>query len=144
MIVEPYVSVDSLRFGESVGIDYLKIKGNPESIQKNQSGDEELIYPDAVFRFDRETSRFRECTLLPYTTAEIGGIRVTWDREFLKACCFADGTAVESYGFVVFRRLGIMVSGIHDDDASQLAITAFAPGVCKVMKREVAFDASRL
>jgi hypothetical protein len=29
------------------------------------------------------------------------------------------------YGVIVLQRLGIAVAGIHDDDESQLAVTAF-------------------
>jgi len=32
------------------------------------------------------------------------------------------------YGFIVLEHLGIAVTGIHDNDPSQLAITAFSKG----------------
>lgn len=34
----------------------------------------------------------------------------------------------ERYGFVVLHSLGIAITGIHDGDESQMAITVFSPG----------------
>ena len=39
-----------------------------------------------------------------------------------------DSQPLEIYGFLIFRELGITVTGYHDDDASQRAITCFVRG----------------
>ncbi len=39
-----------------------------------------------------------------------------------------DSKPLESYGFLVFRELGITVTGYHDDDKNQRAISCFVRG----------------
>ena len=128
MQIDPYDSVDSLRFGNSKKSDCVTLYGEPKTIRTNRYGFAEYHYDDFILRFDPITETLRECTLLPFKDATVGGIKVTWDRRFLTAACQADGDALESYGFIVLRKLGIAITGIHDDDESQLAITAFTEG----------------
>jgi hypothetical protein len=39
-----------------------------------------------------------------------------------------DSQPLESHGFLIFRELGVTVTGYHDDDVSQRAITCFVRG----------------
>lgn len=96
--------------------------------QTNREGVEEYEYDQFVVRFNPTTSTVRECTLLPYADATIGGIAVTWDRNFLRLVCEQDPSPRDVHGFIVLLRLGIAVTGIHDDDDSQLALTVFSEG----------------
>ena len=128
MKIQTYEYVDSLRFGQSTKTDCVAVYGRPNSVRKNRYDVEEFHYDDFVLRFDPSDETLRECTLLPRKKAFIGDIPVTWDRAFLVAACTEDGSPVDAYGFIVMRKLGIAVTGIHDDDASQLAVTAFSKG----------------
>ena len=74
------------------------------------------------------TNLVRECTLLPKASATIDGIKLTWDNEFLRKACDRDGNAKNVYGFIVLNNLGIAITGLHDKDKSQLAVTAFSRG----------------
>jgi hypothetical protein len=65
---------------------------------------------------------------LPHKNAVLNSIPITWDRDFLVAACNSDGRPLEAYGFIVMTKLGIAVTGIHDGDDSQLAVTAFSRG----------------
>ena len=145
MIIKSYESVDSLRFGESTKADCAALYGQPKRVRKNRQGVEEYHYNDFIVRFDPSDTTLRECTLLPYKAATLNDVPVTWDRRFLATACREDGGAVDAYGFIVLPRLGIAVTGIHDDDKSQLAITVFSRGgFDKVLGAATPFDAERM
>lgn len=57
--------------------------------------------------------------------ASIDGIPITWDPNFLKKLCLLDGNPKIVYGFIILEKFGIAVTGIHDNDTSQMAITFF-------------------
>jgi hypothetical protein len=124
----PYESVGTLRFGESSPSECIHSYGPPEAIRTNAEGVEEYHYKSLIARFDAASKAFRECTILPETNANIAGIDVTWDDKFLASACRQDGSAKNVFGFVVLRELGIAVTGIHDGDRSQLAVTVFSKG----------------
>jgi hypothetical protein len=128
MNIEPYKSIGLLRFSESNREECTLCYGLPQAVRKNREGIEEFHYEKFIVRFDPLTNTVRECTLLPRTIAKVGDISITWNRAFLRAVCDRDGTPMDVYGFIVLRKLGIAVTGIHDDDESQLAVTAFSKG----------------
>jgi hypothetical protein len=53
---------------------------------------------------------------------------VSWDKHFLDTVCRLDGLPVDVFRFIVLQKLGIAITGLHDDDQSQLAITVFKKG----------------
>jgi len=128
MEIKPYKSFGPLVFGQSSRADCVQLFGRPIQIKRNREGVEELHYDQFIIRIDPQTLAVRECTLLPRTDAIIAGIKITWDKSFLRRVCELDGSPKDVYGFIVLDHLGIAVTGIHDDDESQLAITAFSKG----------------
>ena len=83
--------------------------------------------------------------MLPRTKAVIAGINVTWDQAFLRKACEKDGSPRDVYGFIVLTKLGIAVTGIHDDDESQLAVTVFEKGAFdSLLKDSSKFEYSAL
>ena len=145
MNIEPYQSLDSLRFGESTREDCVTLHGKPNSIRENREGVEEYHYDEFIVRFDLRTNTLHECTLLPKATARIRDLEVTWDQEFLRKACEQDGHPMEVYGFIVMRKLGLAVTGIHDGDSSQVAITAVSKGECDdLMSEALPFDLSSI
>lgn len=127
MIVTPYESVGQIRFGQS-RTECLEKLGPIESSFVNSIGLEELGFDRLIVRVSPADEKVVEFTLLPYLECEVCGIVVTWDAQFLDAICQLDGAPVDVYGFIVLRNLGIAVTGIHDADDSQLAITVFMHG----------------
>jgi hypothetical protein len=128
MNIVPYVSFGTLFFGRTSKDECVQLCGQPEQIRTNREGVEELHYAEFIVRLDRSTSKVSECTLLPRADATIDGIDITWDKQFLQLVCERDGSPKDVYGFIVLNNLGIAVTGIHDDDESQLAITAYSAG----------------
>lgn len=127
MQIIPYKSVGELEFGIDKD-QCLKLLGDPNSSRFNRKGFEELEYNGLIVRIDPVSHKVCECTLLPRTIGNIDGIEITWDKVFLAKACQLDGSALDIYGFIVLRKLGIAVTGIHDDDRAQLAITVFSEG----------------
>lgn len=145
MIITPYDSVDQLQFGKSDVADCMNRFGDPEQVRTSRSGHVQYVYSDFIARFDGIKGTFREFTLLPKCSAVIGTIPVTWDRAFLLSLCEVDGFPVESVGFVILPRLGVAVTGIHDDDPAQLAVGAFEFGIWdEPLKRAKPFDMTTL
>lgn len=124
--ITPYVSFGPLTIGESTKEECVQLLGEPLRKMKNRMGIDELHYQHFIIRFDGQSQTVRECTLLPYTDATIAGIKVTWDDDFLRLACAQDQSPRDAYGFIVLSGLGVAVTGIHDNDESQMAITAFS------------------
>jgi hypothetical protein len=140
MQIIPYKSVGELRFGIAKD-QCLKLLGDPNTIRFNRKGFEELEYNGLIVRIDPASHKVCEFTLLPLTNGNIDGIEITWDKDFLAKACKIDGSALDIYGFIVLRKLGIAVTGIHDDDRTQLAITVFSEGAFdKLLARGYPFN----
>ena len=127
MLVDPYQSFGPLFLGQSKKEDCIEHLGDPTSIQIFQSG-QEYYYDSFIVRFSKENYVVYECTILPPMTVIINELELTWDKKFLQKACSLDGKPLNIFGFVVFLNLGIAVTGIHDDDKSQLAVTVFCKG----------------
>jgi hypothetical protein len=127
MKIRPYQSVGEVVFGETKA-DCIRKLGLPQANGVNRDGVEELKYPQMVVRLDPIQKRVVEVTLLPYWNGTIEGIQVAWDRPFLSTLCLLDGEPRAVYGFIVLSRLGVAITGIHDADTAQLAMTVFPRG----------------
>ena len=125
--IKPYVSVGGVAFGGAES-ECLGKLGFPLATDVNREGLVELVYGHVIVRLDPIERRVVEFTLLPHCESTIEGIEITWDTEFLARACKNDGKPREVYGFVVLCNLGIAITGIHDDDVSQMAITVFNRG----------------
>ena len=128
IVIVPYTAFGPLKFGKTTKQDCITLLGEPLEERASRMGVEEFVYEQCVVRFDRKTATVHECTLLPYTEAWVNGIAVTWDRTFLRLVCEQDQSPRDVYGFIVLVRLGIAVTGVHDADDGQLALTAFSRG----------------
>ncbi len=123
--IKSYIGIDKLRFDYSTKDDAVALYGMPVSERITRLGNIEYEYAYFILRFNANTSKFFECTLLPYAQAIINSTVITWDKDFLKKLCQIDGAPKNSYGFIILSKFGLAVTGIHDDDDSQLAITVF-------------------
>jgi hypothetical protein len=145
MKIISYEGIDGLRFGESSTADAIAAYGEPLRIGTSWLGTTEYYYEQVTLRFDTANGTLRDLTLLPYADGKVNDIRVTWDKEFLRRVCRADGSPCDALGFILCPKLGIMVTGIHDDDRSQLALSAFSfRDRDKMMRNSEPFDVSTL
>lgn len=128
MRIVPYESVGPLRFDESNQDDCIQRFGEPDAVRKSRTGKTEMCYERFIVRFDSSKHVMIEVTLLPFCEGTIRGVEITWDHCFLSTLCKMDSSALNIFGFIVFLELGVAVSGIHDNDHAQLAISAFRRG----------------
>jgi hypothetical protein len=130
MIIEiiPYSKFGPLSFGITTKGECELLFGEPLKKRTNRKGIQELEYEQFIVRFDPTTLTLRECTLLPRAGATVNGILITWDKNFLRLACEQDQDPRDVYGFIVLTRLGIAITGVHEDDESQLAVTVFSKG----------------
>lgn len=69
-----------------------------------------------------------EVYFLPEADVSLCGIDVFGDAAAFKNLCVLDGNAKEFMGFIILFRLGVTMTGFHDGDKAQQAITAFEKG----------------
>ncbi|WP_100427161.1 hypothetical protein [Janthinobacterium sp. 67] len=127
-----YESINKIAFGVQESC-VIAVFGTPERRTHNRAGDQELHYPGIILRHEAPSGALREVTLLPGCNGTINGIAILWTTEFLDWLAVEDTELQECVGFVVSLKLGIMVSGFHDDDESQKAIHVFRKGDMDVL-----------
>lgn len=103
------------------------ILGAPFRRRTNRVGESELVYPTLTARFDRDSCGLVEISFLPGSQLFVDGLDVFGDQSAFNALVSRDGDPREDVGFVVLFRFGIAMTGFHDHDTSQLAVTAFCP-----------------
>lgn len=122
--IRPYESVGPMRFGMSPSEADAQL-GAPQTVTKNRSGETVYRYPELLLTFDGRG--LAEIGIPPEGKPTFQSLdpftRVGFDHLLTE-----DGDAQETLGFVVLLNLGITVTGMHDGDASQLAVTAFRKG----------------
>jgi len=104
-----------------------ELLGEPTLIRKNSK----LGETDVRFRRIRTAISDHglvEVGLIPEERPTLRGIDIFNHPNALNRLNALDGTSREILGFLVFPKLGITVTGLHDGDSSQLAITAFVQG----------------
>lgn len=125
--ISSYKSINGITFGSSES-DVISFFGQPIRHSKNSEKEAELHFPSFILRFDSVTGQLREASLLPKCDAVINGKLIIWDENFLFWLASEDQDLVEVLGFVISLKLGIAVSGFHDNDESQKAVHAFRHG----------------
>jgi hypothetical protein len=124
-VIEPYVSAGRFKFGASYS-DIISDLGEPWLKQKNRLG--EMIIRYEEFSATISSYGVVEVSFLPEVNVCILGINAFGDPEAFRKLCSLDGNPKETLGFIVLLNLGITMTGFHDGDESQKAITAFAKG----------------
>jgi len=124
-VIEPYVSAGSFKFGASYD-EIVAVLGEPRSTEKDGSG--EMIVRYDGFGATISSHGVVEVYFLPDADVWLSGIDIFGDPGAFQSVCALDGDPKETVGVIVLLKLGITMTGFHDGDASQLAITAFEKG----------------
>ncbi|WP_156356292.1 hypothetical protein [Sphingomonas sp. Leaf22] len=124
-VIEPYVSAGSFKFGASYD-EVVAALGAPRSTEKNRLS-------ETVVRYDGcgatiSSRGVVEAYFLPETDVSLSGVDVFGEAAAFRSLCALDGDPKETLGFIVLLKLGITMTGFHDGDAAQQAITAFEKG----------------
>ncbi len=130
----PYEAVGQIRFGMSLD-EVLEALGKPDITSKNRGGETTLNYRTQLVTIG--SAGMAEVGILPQLPVTIHGISIFSDPDAFPKLCQIDGDAKEDLGFIVLLNLGITMTGFHDFDESQKAITAFARGRWDDMRSEL-------
>lgn len=134
LTIEPYEAIGLLRFGMNES-DIVASMGDPHRVTKNHMGNSELWYGhmNAIV----EDDCLVEVGFAPDMPVSICGIHPFTDPGAFANLCRLDGNPCEVLGFIVLRNLGITLTGFHDKDESQKALTAFARGRWDVLESQM-------
>jgi hypothetical protein len=125
--IEPYQGALPLALGMSEQ-QLRAILGNPDRVFTNRRGELEYQYRDCSVRFEPSTGGAVEVGFLPSAGVWLGDINVFEDDRALEKLSSADGSPFECFGFIILLELGMSLTGFHDDDESQKAVTVFTRG----------------
>lgn len=134
LTVEPYVSVGPMRFGMSQR-EVVAAMGNPQRITQSRGGNTILWYGEANAIL--ENDRLVEVGFGPRAEVSVCGIQPFVEPDAFAGLCRLDGNPCELLGFIVLWQLGITLTGFHDKDESQKALTAFTRGRWDVVKSQM-------
>lgn len=130
--IQPYSGVGDLRFGMN-HVTIEKLIGTPIANEKGFSGE--------TTEYRRDNGLLTTYALNEDALVEVGfsrnilelefdGDRIFTDppKEIFRKLVNLDGNPYESVGFIVLLNLGITLTGFHDDDIYQRAVTVFTRG----------------
>lgn len=132
--IEPYEAIGPLRFGMSRD-EVVAAIGNPKRVSNNRRGNPVLWYD--WLNVIIEPDGLVEVGFGPEAPVSIGGMNPFSDPDTFINLCKLDGSPHEVLGFIVLQRLGITLTGFHDNDESQKSITAFARGRWDVLNSKM-------
>jgi hypothetical protein len=122
--IRPYAGVGPVRFGMSP-TETVEHLGQPQAVSTNRSSETVQRYPTMLLTYDAEG--LAEVGMFPESEARLGSLDPL-TRQGFAGLIAEDGEAQGVLGFVVLLNLGITVTGVHDDDQGQRAVTAFRKG----------------
>jgi hypothetical protein len=131
--VIPYDGVDGLKFGMSPE-QVAEALGPPSEITSNDLGEREERRDSQVPVIRYGDSGIVEFSFLPETPAIVDGENVFDEEDPVAFLLSKDPSPYECLGFLIFLNLGLTLTGYHDEDASQRAITVFARGRWEEMR----------
>jgi hypothetical protein len=122
----PYVGADPITFEMSPPA-VENIIGPPISVGTNDYGEREEWRDSLIVRYSNRDSRVVEITFRPNARLLYKGVDL-FQKEAVISFLSQYDRPFEIVGFVVFLDLGILMTGFHDNDESQKAITVFRKG----------------
>jgi hypothetical protein len=129
--LQPYVSAGPLRFGMHPDEVQSALKQVPE-VGENSLGEIDAVYDDVSVRFDPDALTAVEIAFVPWKAEVVyRGVPLSGPRGIpdpVPVLLQDDPQPLVLFGFLVFPKLGLALTGYHDGDASQRSITAFTRG----------------
>jgi hypothetical protein len=125
--IQPYVEVGGVRFGMTPSEVEAAI-GAATRITTNSLGERDEVRRGLSVRYDKRLGRVAEIAIHKSEQAIYRGIDLFRASDPLRILAQDDPNPLESLGFVVFFGLGLALTGFHDNDESQKAVTAFSAG----------------
>jgi hypothetical protein len=125
--IMPYQGAGELRFGMSEE-KVCSLYGRPGSEATNFLMERDLTFELFSSRFSKEDRTLVEIGFAPNANVYFRGVNLFQDSRAFQMLLAADGDPYESLGFIILLKIGITMTGFHDNDLSQLAVTLFTRG----------------
>lgn len=100
----------------------------PTITESRTAGEEILRFDHANARVVMSEGRAVEISVYPPATVVFEGEALFHSPSAWRAVVASDDDPRECFGFIVLRQSRLTLTGFHDNDRSQLAVTAFAEG----------------
>lgn len=126
-LIEPYIGVHPVQFGMSPAQVEEKL-GRPDKSYQAQFGAFVEERPDVAIGYCAEDGGVNELVFSPTAKLLFQGHDLFASVDPLGILREFDNAPFEWVGFIIFLRLGIRVSGFHDNDESQKAIGIVSNG----------------
>lgn len=124
-MIESYVSAGSFKFGDTYD-EVVAVLGEPCLTEKRRPA--ETIVGYDKFGATISSKGVVEVYFLPGIDVSLHGVDVFRDPGAFNSLCTLNGGAKEFMGFIILLKLGITLTGFHDNNTDQQAITAFEKG----------------
>lgn len=125
--IEPFEAAGPIRFGMTHS-EVHALLGDPIRQARNRRGELDETWGPVSLRYDAENGKVVEVGLVPPAIATYKGRDLFASLDPIRLLEADDPAPMEHVGFIVFLSLGITLTGVHDGDDSQKALTAFARG----------------
>ena len=123
--ITPLRGVGPMDFGMTDS-EIAKIMGDPLSVSTNNGGERVEYRDHLTIRYG--DSGVVEFTFPPEAKVFFQGLDIFRDENIIEQLMKHDPSPVDCLGFLLFLNLGIAITGIHDGDESQRAVTACPSG----------------
>jgi hypothetical protein len=123
--IHVYSGVNDILFGASPS-DVATKFGPPKRMRTTPLGELEETRGSFFCRYAQW--RLVEVSFGPEESVSFAGVDLFHSPTALETLLLSDPDPGELHGFLVFLKLGIAITGIHDGDTSQLAVTVFPKG----------------
>ena len=122
-----YYGAAPILFGMSEH-EVASVAGDPMTRSKNRKSEKNYLYDGWSLRYSVGEERVVEVGFTPRATVSFSNFDIFRTPDAFYRLIEHDGNPVEVLGFIVLLKLGITLTGFHDGDESQKAVTAFARG----------------
>lgn len=126
-VLTPYKGAEPIAFGMTPS-DVASILGPPEDVGRNDLGERSETRNGISIRYSQEGEKVVEIGFVPGTRLLFDGRSLLDENDLIDVLIEHDPIPYEFVGFLIFFGLGITVTGFHDEDESQKAITVFREG----------------
>lgn len=127
LVIKPYESVGQIKFGMTAD-EVAATLGVPQRQTRNRRGEVGYEYEGIIVRLSADSTKVAEIAILPRSGVTVEGIDVFSSDDAFAQLIEKDGSPFEYMGFVILLKFGMTLTGFHDSDESQKAITVFEQG----------------
>lgn len=127
--IKPYESVGPIKFGMSAA-QLASTVGREVRVDTNYLGEPDYRYRGFAVRLSVTERAVVEVGVFPEIEVPVvlNGTDIFGSPVAFRELINLDGSPFECVGFIVLLNLGVALTGFHDNDPSQKAVTAFARG----------------